>query len=47
MLIRCSLKAQMMVRGGFGQGIAKNEKKRRGSFFEFPFLCVADHHVIL
>jgi len=36
MLIRCSLKAQMVVRGGFGQGIAKNEK-RRGSFFEFTF----------
>jgi hypothetical protein len=33
MLIRCSLKAQMMDGSGFGQGIEKNEKKRRGSFF--------------
>jgi hypothetical protein len=47
MLIRCSLKAQMVDVCGFGQGVAKNEQKRRGSFFEFPFLCVADHHVIL
>jgi hypothetical protein len=37
----------MVFGSGFGQGIAKNEKKRRGSFFEFPLLCVADHHVIL
>jgi hypothetical protein len=36
MLIRCSLKAQMVDVCGFGQGIEKNEKKR-GSFFEFPF----------
>ena len=41
MLIRCSLKAQMVDGSGFGQGIAKNEKKK-GKFFLIPLLCVAD-----
>ena len=37
-LKECSLKAQMVLGNGFGQGIAKNEqKKRRGIFFEILF----------
>jgi len=28
----------MVVRGGFGQGVAKNEQKKEGEvFFEIPF----------
>jgi len=39
MLIRCSLKAQIVVRGSFGQGVEKNEKKEKEEevFLNSPF----------
>jgi len=40
MLIRCSLKAQMVDGSGFGQGIAKNEQKKEEEvFLKSPSLC--------
>lgn len=32
-LKECSLKAQMVLGNGFGQGIAKNEQKKEEEFF--------------
>jgi len=29
----------MVVRGGFGQGVAKNEKKEEEVFLKSPSLC--------